>query len=849
MNFNHSISGLLATLGIALLAIQGQTAAAQQQHSLPLVKPAGGTQESFLRIINRSDRAGEVTIHAIDDSGNRDGPITLSLAANQTKHLSSRDLEEGNPRKGLSGGIDDGDGDWRLHLTTDLDIEPLAYIRTPDGFVTSMHDVVQPEHVYTPGVEDYLRYRVWFFNPGTNPRQRSLLRVINVAGIDNEITINALDDEGVSGGEVSFTLGPYEALTIRSDNLEGGDDSLTGSFGNGAGKWQLIVTTESARSAQRTVAHPIQVMSLLQTPTGHLANLSSIGADNDFNRGTSGTDWLWGSEGDDILNPGDNEHYDGTLGSEGDDTIVYSDSGPSAFQWLGYYGLTTGINATINGETNRGTVRKGASGTDTIVDISNPLNAPRGGFGLGGSPQGDRFDLTLDDGQWMEVRGEAGDDRITIRSGQVRVTYRHAPNSIDVDLERGVASDDGHGDTDTIIGTVFEVQGGLGDDIIRGTNGGDRLDGGPGNDMLYPRNNRYREGNDKVFGSFGNDTIHFSDAGEGAWNELYYDPNWRAPIFSEGINATIDGVSNRATVDKGSAGTDTIIDISTPISLQDGGFALEGTSFDDVFNLNFREGQWIQVRGEAGRDTFNVSSGSHVTGRIDYSTSPAGIDIDLARGRADNDGHGDVDIINGSIWEVRGSNHDDVMRGSDRGESFAGLAGNDVIDGRGGHDRVRWDTGGGAITLEADLQAGTATGVWQDGSAFTQRLVNIEELRGSNGNDLLLGDSGDNNIRGRSGDDEIWGRGGDDHLRGEQGADVFVFEPGHGEDYIQDFSDGEDLIMFRGLTLNSKDDVLNNAHAWNDGVGVWIDFRAFGGGTLSLGGLPRENFDRSDFVF
>ena len=47
-----------------------------------------------------------------------------------------------------------------------------------------------------------------------------------VAGIDNEIMINALDDAGVSGGEVRFTLGLYEARTIGADDLEGGDDSL-----------------------------------------------------------------------------------------------------------------------------------------------------------------------------------------------------------------------------------------------------------------------------------------------------------------------------------------------------------------------------------------------------------------------------------------------------------------------------------------------------------------------------------------------------------------------------------------------------------------------------------------------
>ena len=157
MNVNHSVFKLFVTLGIALLAIfLGHTAVAQQQHSLPLVKPAGATSESLLRIINRSDSAGEVTIHATDDSGTRSGPITLSLAANQTQHLTSTDLEDGNSGKGLSGGIGDGDGDWRLDATTDLEIELLGYVRAP-GFVTSVHDVVQHEYVRDG---DYLRSRV-----------------------------------------------------------------------------------------------------------------------------------------------------------------------------------------------------------------------------------------------------------------------------------------------------------------------------------------------------------------------------------------------------------------------------------------------------------------------------------------------------------------------------------------------------------------------------------------------------------------------------------------------------------------------------------------------------------------
>ena len=40
---------------------------------------------------------------------------------------------------------------------------------------------------------------------------------------------------------------------------------LVGALGDGAGKWRLVVTS----------VPPIQVMSLLASPTGHLTNLST----------------------------------------------------------------------------------------------------------------------------------------------------------------------------------------------------------------------------------------------------------------------------------------------------------------------------------------------------------------------------------------------------------------------------------------------------------------------------------------------------------------------------------------------------------------------------------------------
>ena len=130
-------------------------------------------REGFVRVINHSGGSGEIAIEAIDDAGTAAGPVVLTLDANETAHFNSKDLEDGNADKGLSGGVGPGEGDWRLVLDSDLDFEVLSYIRTEDGFLTAMHDTV-------PLIDG--TYRVAIFNPGSNPDQVSHLRLINPGG-------------------------------------------------------------------------------------------------------------------------------------------------------------------------------------------------------------------------------------------------------------------------------------------------------------------------------------------------------------------------------------------------------------------------------------------------------------------------------------------------------------------------------------------------------------------------------------------------------------------------------------------------------------------------------------------
>ena len=216
--------------------------------------------QGFARIVNRSGEAGEVRIDAWDDAGMHRGPVTLAIGANETVHFNSDDLEAGNPGKGLSGGVGSGTGDWRLRLSSGLDLVVLAYIRTQDGFLTSMHDLVPSSEA---------RHRVVIFNPGKNTAQASRLRIVNLGGETAEVRIEGTDGRGESPGDaVELTVAAGAARTLGAAELEGGGAGFTGALGTGAGKWRLVVTAD----------RPVGVMSLLASPTGHLTNVSTVPA-------------------------------------------------------------------------------------------------------------------------------------------------------------------------------------------------------------------------------------------------------------------------------------------------------------------------------------------------------------------------------------------------------------------------------------------------------------------------------------------------------------------------------------------------------------------------------------------
>ena len=153
----------------------------------PSAADAAG-RSGVVRVLNRTDMDGMVLVEAMDEAGQTAGPVTLTLAAGAAASFDSADLENGNAEMGLAEGIGPPTrGSWRLLLWSALDIEVLAYLRTPDGFLT-------PAHAELPRAGDSLS--AFLFNPASNRLQRSSLRVFNPGAESARMSVWGVDDAG-----------------------------------------------------------------------------------------------------------------------------------------------------------------------------------------------------------------------------------------------------------------------------------------------------------------------------------------------------------------------------------------------------------------------------------------------------------------------------------------------------------------------------------------------------------------------------------------------------------------------------------------------------------------------------
>jgi Ca2+-binding RTX toxin-like protein len=335
--------------------------------------------------------------------------------------------------------------------------------------------------------------------------------------------------------------------------------------------------------------------------------------------------------------------------------------------------------------------------------------------------------------------------------------------------------------------------------IIIGTSGNDVLIGTPEDDTLQGL-----EGRDTLIGGPGADIL---DGGPDADTASY-------STATSGV--AVDLATGMGTL--GDAAGDILISIEN----------LRGSSHDDILagdsgnNSILGAGGNDMLYGREGDDTLiggpgaDVHDGGPGNDWASYAGS-TGVTADLVFGGSAGDALGDTYI---SIERLRGSEYADILRGDSAGNVLLGAGGDDVLDGREGDDSLIG--GPGADTLiggpgadlasyaasTAGVSVNLATGQGSGGEAEGDTLIGIEDVRGSDHDDVLIGDDNDNVLVSAGGDDVLMGRGGDDVLMGGAGADVI------------DGGEGFDFASYAGstagVTINLETGLVTGGDATGD---------------------------------
>ena len=154
-----------------------------------------------------------------------------------------------------------------------------------------------------------------------------------------------------------------------------------------------------------------------------------------------------------------------------------------------------------------------------------------------------------------------------------------------------------------------------------------------------------------------------------------------------------------------------------------------------------------------------------------YWNSTAGVTVNLTTGTGLG-GEADGDTLSG-IEHVAGSGLDDILTGNseinrldgragadklygeDGNDTLVGGAGADVLNGGAGIDTAGYENSGSGVSV--DLVTGGF-----GGRAAGDTYVSIENVTGSNFNDVIIGDDAVNRLNGGLGADDLRGAGGND---------------------------------------------------------------------------------------
>ncbi len=396
-----------------------------------------------------------------------------------------------------------------------------------------------------------------------------------------------------------------------------------------------------------------------------------------------------------------------------------------------------------------------------------------------------------------------------------------------------------------------------GNDEVRGLNGADTLYGDGGNDTLIGGDGadelRGGTGNDTIVGYTVGDFID-GGADFDTWSltgiytagfSLPLKVDMRAVTFYdiEAIKVTygdlifnsnqIGGSSTVQTIIGGSQYRDTFtVTAPDPFSAVGVTINLSGVAFQN-WNVNTQDADYVTIEGTQGGDTIDGSSqndsifafdGLNVVrgnGGDDY-LSGGGVS-DILRGGDGGDrlaGWSGADILIGDddyLQYPAARQGDDTLYGMDGDDTLIGLGGFNLIDGGTDNDTVDYgfkvnnvDNLGNildvfvTINLSSlvdfnDVNGGFSAYIDIDfGDVFIpgarDKIINVENVDGSDYSDTIIGNSVANRLRGEFGNDNLFGQQGNDRLEGgdgidtlDGGADIDQLFGGNGDDvYVVD---------------------------------------------------------------
>ena len=514
--------------------------------------------------------------------------------------------------------------------------------------------------------------------------------------------------------------------------------------------------------------------------------------------GNSRANSLMGGDGDDELTGmGGSDLIEGGAGADVMDGGDESNVG-DMFDWLSYASSDAGVTINLARQLATG----GHATGDEIVTAEEDHD---------GDPETDEIDVST----FESVRGSAHDDNLT---GDHRTNF----------LEGGAGADDLDGGGGFDVASFGRAKMGVTVDLGASKGTGGEAEGDTYSNIEEFLGSAHADtfiagrGYDYVNGGAGSDTISYEKSRAGVMVDLgtqgFPGPNdpdtigaWR--YLADNLDKFYVDANSGGTRDDGEGGFTSLEDLLTALAGGDDDITADNITINDGTG-----GTPVVVttgRIEAAR---GVESGGFDT-NVEDVRSLYGSGDDYGNDRTDlrnnyNKGDRLVDIEN-----VIGSDFDDnitgnstmdnpVTEGTDEAmtsankleggagkDTITGGAGNDVIDGGDGDDPM---LSGGAG--HDDIMGGAGR----------------DELDGGDDNDILNGGAGDDTLTG--GDDA--------------GTDTFVFAPGHGDDLIKDFGEG-DKIDLKAFGIEKLDDLIDDIDEF--GGNVRIDLSDYeGGGTIIL---------------